>query len=204
MGHTPSPSRPGPRHAPAAWSARTVIFVLLAALVVCIGVGTAANPVDGNITTPTTVPIPLPGPPTLVLSPTAAQGLTVTVGGSATPGTEGATIMGISWNWGDGTVENAPIPNSHTYAASGSYTITVTAAQSDGLSTTIRAGDGLHADATRRRHAVPRCRHRRRPRCRRRHHHHAAAHAHADGTAHLAPDIATHHDRHHGPDDDRG
>lgn len=137
MGRQPSPSRPDRRHAPAARSARTVCWVLLAVLAVCIGVGTAGNPVDGN-TTPPTVPTPeIPVPPSVVLNPSTTPGsLMVTVDGSATPGTAGETIIGVSWNWGDGTIENAPIPNTHTYAAGGSYTIRVTAAQSDGLSTT--------------------------------------------------------------------
>jgi hypothetical protein len=52
------------------------------------------------------------------------------------PGTPGSTITRVNWNWGDGFIEDHPVPNSHTYGGVGSYTITVTAFQSDGLSTT--------------------------------------------------------------------
>ena len=60
----------------------------------------------------------------------------VTVEGSVGPGTPGATISRVNWNWGDGVIEDHPVPNTHTYAGIGSYTITVTAFQSDGQSTT--------------------------------------------------------------------
>ena len=63
------------------------------------------------------------------------QSYLVTVGGAATA-SAGTTISRISWNWGDGTIEDHAVPTTHTYAASGSYTITVTAFQSDGKSTT--------------------------------------------------------------------
>jgi hypothetical protein len=76
-------------------------------------------------------------PPSLILYPTASpQGYSVTVDGSVAPGTAGATITRVNWNWGDGVIEDHAVPNTHTYAGIGSYTITVTAFQSDGQSTT--------------------------------------------------------------------
>ncbi len=60
----------------------------------------------------------------------------VTVDGSVGPGTTGTTITRVNWNWGDGVIEDHAVPNTHTYAGAGSYTIIVTAFQSDGQSTT--------------------------------------------------------------------
>ncbi|MEN6341877.1 MAG: diadenylate cyclase [Methanospirillum sp.] len=101
------------------------------------------NPTTIPTTIPTTVPTTVsttsPGsfPPSLILYPTALpQSYSVTVEGSVGPGTSGATITRINWNWGDGVIEDHAVPNSHTYAGIGSYTITVTAFQSDGQSTT--------------------------------------------------------------------
>jgi PKD repeat protein len=59
----------------------------------------------------------------------------VTMGGGVLPGTPGTTITHVTWEWGDGIVENHAIPHSHTYTSIGTYTITVTAHQSDGQST---------------------------------------------------------------------
>jgi PKD repeat protein len=80
-------------------------------------------------------------PPTLTLFEPQISGLTVTINGVATPGYEGASITGIAphcfhWDWGDGNSEDRCFPATHTYSSAGTYTITVTAYQSDGLSTT--------------------------------------------------------------------
>jgi PKD repeat protein len=63
------------------------------------------------------------------------SGSTVTVGGTAAAGTAGTTITRIAWDWGDTTTEDHAVPNTHAYAATGTYTVTVTAYQSDGQST---------------------------------------------------------------------
>jgi hypothetical protein len=69
----------------------------------------------------------------LSLSTASISGYAVTINGViiAAPGTE---LTGIDWNWGDGTVATGCIyfPESHTYANSGSFTVTVTATFSDG------------------------------------------------------------------------
>jgi PKD repeat protein len=52
------------------------------------------------------------------------------------PGTSGARIDRIHWDWGDGRSENRGFPATHTYARDGTYEIRVTSYQSDGLSTT--------------------------------------------------------------------
>ncbi len=84
---------------------------------------------------PTTIPVTYP--PFLILHPTVSpQSDSVTVEGSVSPGTAGTTITRITWDWGDGAVEDHDVPNTHTYAEAGSYAITVTAYQNDGESAT--------------------------------------------------------------------
>jgi len=75
-------------------------------------------------------------PPILTLFEPQVSGLTVTVNGVANPGYEGVSITRIHWDWGDGSKEDHWFPTTHTYSSAGTYTITVTAYQSDGLSTT--------------------------------------------------------------------
>jgi PKD repeat protein len=74
-------------------------------------------------------------PPTLALNNPQINGLTVTISGTATPGYTGATITRIHWEWGDGKSEDTWLPATHTYTTPGTYTVTVTAYQSDGLTT---------------------------------------------------------------------
>jgi len=64
------------------------------------------------------------------------NGPTVRINGVAKPGYPGATITRICWDWGDGSSVCAGFPASHTYGSGGSYSITVTCYQSDGLSST--------------------------------------------------------------------
>jgi PKD repeat protein len=89
-------------------------------------------------------------PPKLTLLDPEVRGLTVTVSGVATPGYEGAKIDRLTWDWGDGSSEDRWFPASHTYSKPGTYTIKVTAYQSDGLSVTktiqvnVRGAPSLH------------------------------------------------------------
>jgi hypothetical protein len=73
--------------------------------------------------------------PDLNLNNPEISGYSVTVNGATSPGTSGTVISKIGWNWGDGSAEDSWFPATHTYANSGTYTITVTSYQSDGLST---------------------------------------------------------------------
>jgi C1A family cysteine protease len=76
-------------------------------------------------------------PPTLSVQVTQVNGLTVTVDGTVQPGVPGTSITRISWNWGDGTPsEDLWFPATRTYGQRGTYTVAVTAYQSDGQSTT--------------------------------------------------------------------
>ena len=60
----------------------------------------------------------------------------MTVDGVVTPGIGDSTIVRVHWDWGDGNSEDRWLPASHTYTAYSEYTITVTAYQSDGLTST--------------------------------------------------------------------
>ncbi len=74
--------------------------------------------------------------PKLDLSLPVVFGLTMTVDGVVTPGIGDSTIATVHWDWGDGNSEDRWLPASHTYTAYGEYTITVTAYQSDDLTST--------------------------------------------------------------------
>lgn len=56
--------------------------------------------------------------------------LTCATNSSATVDPEGHTIKGYLWNWGDGTPTSTGASPSHTYAAPGTYTVTMTATDS--------------------------------------------------------------------------
>lgn len=72
-------------------------------------------------------------PPILTIDRVEVNNVTCTVYGSVTPGSVNATITMLLWNWGDNsTPEEHLFPNSHDYHNPGTYSLTVTAAQSDG------------------------------------------------------------------------
>lgn len=72
-------------------------------------------------------------PPTLTLYDPQVNGLTVTVNGNVAPGHSGASISRVHWEWGDGSGGDGGFPASHTYGKPGTYNVTVTVYQSDGL-----------------------------------------------------------------------
>jgi PKD repeat protein len=74
-------------------------------------------------------------PPTLIITPstgpTAGQTFTLTLAATASYG----SVSNVTINWGDGTTQTYtgnPTSETHTYANSGSYTITVTATDTGG------------------------------------------------------------------------
>ena len=79
---------------------------------------------------------PLRRNPSLTLFPPQIDGLKATIDGIMTAGRIGAAITRISWDWGDGSMEDDWFPASHTYRSPGTYVIRVTCYQSDGRSTT--------------------------------------------------------------------
>ncbi len=92
-------------------------------------------PFTSYITTYGTAVQPLA--PVLAIGDPLINGMTITVNGQTTPGTQGTTIDRIRWDWGDGSVEEHDFPAMHTYYESGSYQLTVSSHQSDGLSTIV-------------------------------------------------------------------
>ena len=88
-----------------------------------------------HIATLTTTPPPPNTPPTIKLNSASVNGLIVSVDGVTLPTTHGASITKISWSWGDSQTGNSFFPATHTYSNPGTYTITATSYDSNGLST---------------------------------------------------------------------
>lgn len=86
--------------------------------------------------------------PTVQLVTPAVNRMSVTVNGVAKPSTPGATITHLSWNWGDGSpAEVGWFPQTHTYVQAGSYTITVTATDSNGQTGSAEEGAVISSPA---------------------------------------------------------
>lgn len=75
------------------------------------------------------------GLPVANFSVSAGGGLAVTVDGSTSHDADG-TIVSYDWDWGDGTAHGSGVTSGHTYAAAGSYEITLTVTDDDGNSNT--------------------------------------------------------------------
>ena len=70
--------------------------------------------------------------PMISLGTPAINGLGVSINGGTLPTVPGAVITGISWNWGDTNANTGWFPQTHTYNALGTYTVTVTSTDSNG------------------------------------------------------------------------
>jgi len=70
--------------------------------------------------------------PVAAFTPTTS-GLTVNVDGSASTAADGATIS-YDWDWGDGSAHGTGATSSHTYAAAGTFQVSLTIADSAGSS----------------------------------------------------------------------
>jgi PKD domain len=84
---------------------------------------------------------PAPSPPSAAFSVSAAPGSeTVTVTSTSTPGGDQAPITGFAWNFGDpssGPADGATAARaSHTFTGPGTYTVSLTVADSSGLTAT--------------------------------------------------------------------
>jgi len=102
--------------------------------------GTLVQPTTLVVTnvTPTVNATLVPEPPPRIdLNKTETKNLAVTVYGLATPGSSNTTITTIRWDWGEnGLEEYHEFPYSHTYGNAGTYTLSITALQSDGQNAT--------------------------------------------------------------------
>jgi len=100
-----------------------------------------------NETVPVTMVTPAPGEtggpvmvasaPVLTLLEPVINRMNVTLNGNLNPGSPGLTIESVSIDWNDGNITtSADLPVTHQYAGTGIFTVSVTAHQSDGQSTT--------------------------------------------------------------------
>jgi PKD repeat protein len=131
-----------------------VILLVLPGVVIAETTGNATPTVTtGVVTSQPTTPVPtvspspenttvaVTPPPVLILDTPLVENLTSTVNGSASPGSANVTIESIRWEWGDnGTPEFHGFPYSHMYSTAGTYTLSITAFQSDGQNVTKTAG----------------------------------------------------------------
>jgi len=98
-----------------------------------------------NVTSVPTTPVPpvfmvwenttttVTPPPLLIFDTPVIENLTCTLYGIVDPGSANVTITGILWDWGDSqTPELHEFPHSHVYSSPGTYTVSITARQSDG------------------------------------------------------------------------
>ncbi|GAB2849883.1 PKD domain-containing protein [Microbacterium insulae] len=76
----------------------------------------------------------------------SAAGLAVSVDGSGSQASDGATLA-YSWNWGDGSPAGSGVTASHTYAAAGTYDVTLTVTDSLGASASTTRSVAVTEDA---------------------------------------------------------
>lgn len=75
-------------------------------------------------------------PPSAAFTSTTSD-LTVSFDGTGSSAAAGRTITGYSWDFGDGSPEGTGATASHTYAAAGTYTVTLTVTDSTGKTGTV-------------------------------------------------------------------
>jgi len=76
-------------------------------------------------------------PPLLIFDTPVIKNLNCTIYGIVDPGSVNLTIVSIRWDWGDShTPEYHSFPYSHVYSSPGTYTLLITARQSDGQDVT--------------------------------------------------------------------
>ncbi len=77
--------------------------------------------------------------PFLTLLEPVIDGMNVTLNGNLNPGSPGVTIESVNVDWNDGNItKSSDLPVHHQYPGPGTFTITITGNQSDGLSVTKR------------------------------------------------------------------
>ncbi len=81
-----------------------------------------------------TTPPPVNQPPTAAIGTPTINGLAVNLSGTGSTDSDG-TITGYAWNYGD-TTTGTGATTSHTYAAAGTYTVSLTVTDDDGATGT--------------------------------------------------------------------
>jgi PKD repeat protein len=98
----------------------------------------AASGFDGpsGVGTPSSLKLFKPALPTAVITPPVAPKVgvaaTFSAAGSSDP-YPGGSVVGYSWNWGDGTPTSSGATPTHTFAAPGEHTVTLTVTDNYGL-----------------------------------------------------------------------
>lgn len=105
--------------------------------------------IEPNVTAIPTTPVPpvflvyenttitVNPPPLLIFDTPLIENLTCSIYGIVYPGSVNVTIVSILWDWGDSqTPEYHGFPYSHVYSSPGTYTLSITARQSDGQNVT--------------------------------------------------------------------
>jgi hypothetical protein len=94
-------------------------------------------PVPAVTLAATNITIPLNPPPLLIVGIPQVDNLSSTVYGTVVPGSGNVTLVTVRWDWGDDQMpEFHGFPYSHLYSSPGTYTLSITAEQSDGQNIT--------------------------------------------------------------------
>jgi hypothetical protein len=103
------------------------------------GTALQSDGLSASATRSVAVTLPSGTPPTVFLLAPAIEGRTAAINGGTSPGDPATPIKAISWDWGDGTVNESFFPHRHTYASAGMFTVRVTSRQCDGQTATTTA-----------------------------------------------------------------
>jgi hypothetical protein len=87
---------------------------------------------SASASTSVKVTVPTGKAPTVFLLEPTVEGRNVTINGGTAPGDPATPVRVISWEWGDGTVNESFFPHKHTYPTAGTFTVRATSRQCDG------------------------------------------------------------------------
>lgn len=93
-------------------------------------------------------PEPEGTPPSVFLLQPFIYGTCVSINGVMNPTTPSATLGPASWSWGDGSTSISWFPATHTYTATGTYLVRVTATDSNGLTGTASTTVNVNGSTT--------------------------------------------------------
>jgi hypothetical protein len=130
-----------------------VVCILLLVLPVVVSADTPDNTtpqvtnsiLPNDTSQPATTVFPIPEnttiagspPPILIIDTPVTENLSCTIYGTVAPGSANATIVSIRWDWGDSQMpEYHGFPYSHVYGSPGTYSLSITALQTDGQNAT--------------------------------------------------------------------